>query len=95
MRSRTVSLSLAGWGSVESVFIALLVAATTVPVPEATAATLLYRATTYWLPLCFGACAVIASQVRSVGSSNIRERRSPEAKSIPCCRSRAVFGTIS
>ncbi|XVH33361.1 lysylphosphatidylglycerol synthase transmembrane domain-containing protein (plasmid) [Haloferacaceae archaeon DSL9] len=43
-----------GLGSVESVFILLLVTTAGVPAPEATAATLLYRAATYWLPLLFG-----------------------------------------
>ncbi|MEY7851957.1 YbhN family protein [Natrarchaeobius sp. A-rgal3] len=51
-----------GLGSVESVFIVLLVATAAVPAPEATAATLLYRAATYWLPLLFGVGTVTVLQ---------------------------------
>ncbi|WP_440766954.1 lysylphosphatidylglycerol synthase transmembrane domain-containing protein [Natronorubrum sp. DTA7] len=50
-----------GLGTLEAVFILLLVATAGVPVVEATAATLLYRAGTYWLPLLFGLGTVMAS----------------------------------
>ncbi|WP_440771357.1 lysylphosphatidylglycerol synthase transmembrane domain-containing protein [Natronorubrum sp. DTA28] len=51
-----------GLGSVESVFVLLLVTTAGVPAPEATAATLLYRAATYWLPLLFGVGTVMVLQ---------------------------------
>jgi glycosyltransferase 2 family protein len=51
-----------GLGSVESVFILLLVTTAGVPAPEATAATFLYRAVTYWLPLLFGVGTVTVLQ---------------------------------
>ncbi|WP_121743721.1 lysylphosphatidylglycerol synthase transmembrane domain-containing protein [Natronorubrum halophilum] len=50
-----------GLGTVESVFILLLVATAGVPAVEAAAATLLYRAATYWLPLFFGVGTVAVS----------------------------------
>ncbi|MFC6764765.1 lysylphosphatidylglycerol synthase domain-containing protein [Natrinema soli] len=42
-----------GLGSVESVFILLLVSTAGMPAPEAPAATFLYQAATYWFPLLF------------------------------------------
>ncbi len=50
-----------GLGTLEAVFILLLVATAGVPAVEAAAATLLYRAATYWLPLLFGLGAVVVS----------------------------------
>ncbi|WP_254525937.1 lysylphosphatidylglycerol synthase transmembrane domain-containing protein [Natrinema caseinilyticum] len=51
-----------GLGSVESVFILLLVTTSNIPAPEATAATFLYRAATYWLPLLYGVGTVTLLQ---------------------------------
>lgn len=51
-----------GLGSVEAVFVLLLVTTAGVPAPEATAATLLYRAATFWLPFLFGIGTVTVLQ---------------------------------
>lgn len=52
-----------GLGSVEPVFVVLLVAMTGITAPDATAATLLYRSGTYWLPLLFGVVTVAVAHV--------------------------------
>ncbi|MCU4740693.1 lysylphosphatidylglycerol synthase transmembrane domain-containing protein [Natronoglomus mannanivorans] len=50
-----------GLGTVEPIFVVLLVAMAGIAPPDAMAATLLYRGGTYWLPLLFGAGTVAAA----------------------------------